>query len=136
MLTRAKTVYFALNFSIFGTAALQDYYLHRKSPDGCSVGCLGKKHQKDWWSSLFQIGVDRGFLTHYQTIFIADRLFHRFLSKSTYVSETNAYRVLSVADSDNLGLDNEIRLKNRQTGNFGNYRFFIGHNSSSQICYL
>ena len=86
--------------------------------DRCSFGCLGQKHQKDWWSSLFQFGVDRGFRAHYPTVSIFDRLFHRFLSKSTYLSKANVNGVLLAADLDNLGLDIEIRLKNRQTDNF------------------
>ena len=129
-------MFLGLNFSIFGAAAQQECCMHENSQTRCSFGRLGQKHQKDWWSSLFQIGVDRRFLPHYQIIFIADRLFHRFLSKSTYVSETNVYGVLLATDSNNLGLDIEIRLKNRRTGNFSNYRFFIGHNSSGEIRYL
>ena len=68
--------------------------------------------------SLFQFGVDRGSKAHYPTDFIFDRLFHRFLSKSTYLSETSVDGVLLAADSDNFGLDIESQLKNRQTGNF------------------
>ena len=100
------------------------------------MSCVGLKHQKIQCASLFQTGVDRIRSHRCPTVSVFDRLFHRFLSKSTYVSETNVYGVLLAADSDNSGLDIEIRLKNRQTGNFLNCRFFIGHNSSGQIRYL
>ena len=54
----------------------------------------------------------------YQTGFITNRLIHRFILESTFSSETNVYEVVLPAYSDNLGLDIEIRLKNRQTGKF------------------
>ena len=43
--------------------------------------------------------------------FITDRLFHRFLQKSSYLSEISVYRVVLAAESDNRGLDIQIRLK-------------------------
>ena len=43
--------------------------------------------------------------------FITDRLFHRFLQKSSYLSEISVYRVVLAAESDNLGLDIQFRLK-------------------------
>ena len=76
--------------------------------DSCFFGCIGQKHQKGWWSSLSQFRVDRGFRAHYPIVSVFDRLFHRFLSKSTYVSETNESGVLLAAESDNFGLDIEI----------------------------
>ena len=57
------------------------------------MSCVGLKHQKIQCASLFQIGVDRIRSHCYPTVSIFDRLFHRFLSKSTYVSETNVYGV-------------------------------------------
>ena len=71
-------------------------------------------------------------MTHYRTSFIIGRLFDRLIKKSSYLSENYVYGVVLPADSDNFGLDNEIRLKNRQTGNFQNCRFFIGHGSDGQ----
>ena len=50
-------------------------------------------------------------MNHYQTVFIIDRLFHRFLLKSRFLSETNVYGVVLAPDSDNPGLKIEIRLK-------------------------
>ena len=62
--------------------------------------------------------------------YIIDRLFNRFLSELSYSSETLVSRVVLTADYDKLGLNIDIRLKNRQTGNFSKSRFFIGHGFS------
>ena len=38
--------------------------------------------------------------------------------KSSFLSEINIHGIVLAADSENLGLNIEIRLKNRQTGKF------------------
>ena len=44
--------------------------------------------------------------------------FHGLLQKSSWLSENMVYGVVLIADSDKRGLKVDIRLENRQTGNF------------------
>ena len=59
LLTRAETGVFSADLSIFGTADRQGRYMYKNQLTRCSFRCLQHKHQKAWWSSLFQVGVNR-----------------------------------------------------------------------------
>ena len=50
----------------------------------------------------------------------------------SYFSETQVSRVILTAGFNKHGLNIDIRLKNRHTGNFSKTRFFIGGGSSGQ----
>ena len=57
---------FLNHFSIFGTAARQERYMYKSKLTRCSYGCLEHKQKKDFWSSWFQFGVDRGYTGIFQ----------------------------------------------------------------------
>ena len=61
---------------------------------------------------------------------ISDEFFHRLSSKLSYFSGTQVSEVILIADFNKLCLNIDIRLKNRQTGNFQKSRFFVGHDLS------
>ena len=98
--------------------------------------CIDLKHQKVCNSRIIEWWADAVCFSACRHTFISDGLFNRFLSELSYSSETLLSRVILTADSDKLGLNIGIRLKNRQTGNFSKSRFFIGHGFSGHNRHL